>query len=191
MDDLRQVWQSQEVEEMKFSVEELRAKAAKFQRRVKNRNLRELLAAAIVVVWCGVGFWKTDQAAQRVISALLITGAAYVMWYIWTKAGAKSVPEDIGRAGCASFYRAELVRQRDLAGSVWKWYIGPIVPGIALAMIYGIVTAAPARRWVEIAWTVAVAALFWGVGWLNQRGARRLDRRIAELDRELGSAPAS
>ena len=31
MDDPRNLWQSQEVEEMKISVDELRAKAAKFQ----------------------------------------------------------------------------------------------------------------------------------------------------------------
>jgi hypothetical protein len=39
MDDLRNLWQKQEVEEVKMiSVDELRVKAAKFQSRIRWRN---------------------------------------------------------------------------------------------------------------------------------------------------------
>ena len=53
MDDPRNLWQTQEVEEMRISVEELRAKAAKFNGRIRWRNVREYVAALIVIVWGG------------------------------------------------------------------------------------------------------------------------------------------
>lgn len=198
MDDLRQIWQDQEVEEMKFSVEELRAEAAEFRRRFRERNLILLAAGPIMIVILTIVIVLTivliGPASLRYLHsmgwislALVTAGLLYVMWYVWTKAGVKSLPEDIGRVGSIDFYRAELVRQRDLAASIWKWYIVPLVPGIALFFVYMIENAAPAQRWGQVLLAAVTAAAFGAAIGGNQREARRLDRRIAELDRELQS----
>jgi len=171
---------------MKFSVQELRTKAAKFQRRISRRNLREYLAAVIVIVWCGVSFWKMPQMVPRIAFAWLIAAAIFYIGYLRRRGSARPVPEEMGGAACVSFYRGELARQRDLLHSVWKWVLGPVLPAVALLAAYNMASAAPAKRGQQLGYLLAEATLFAAIAWLNQRAARRLDRRIAELDREVG-----
>jgi hypothetical protein len=184
MDDLRTLWQSQEVKEMKFSVEELRAKAAKFQRGIRRRNLREYLAGLVVIVSFGVEFWNAKHMVPRIALASLIAGVIFYIWYLRQKGSGMLLPANMGRADCVGFYRNELERQRDLLHSIWKWAFGPIIPGVALLAIYSITSVAPARRWQQVGYVLLEAAIFSTVVWLNMRAARRLDRRIAELERE-------
>jgi hypothetical protein len=188
MDDPRNLWQSQEGEEMTISVDELRAKAAKFQSRIRWRNWREQAACLFVIVAFGAGFLKMPQIVPRISCALIVVGAIYIAWHIRRWGAPQSLPADMGRANCAGFYRGELARQRDLLRSVWKWYLGPMIPGLGLFVVYGIWIAPPGRRWFPVVYAVATAAFFWAIGWLNRRAARQLESQIAELDRELSGA---
>ena len=55
---------------MRISVEELRAKAAKFNSSIRWRNVREYVAALIIIVWVGTGLWKvTDTRRAHCIRA--------------------------------------------------------------------------------------------------------------------------
>ncbi|MGB8769425.1 MAG: hypothetical protein WCC92_07420 [Candidatus Korobacteraceae bacterium] len=170
---------------MRISVEELRAKAAKFNKRIRRRNIREYVAAVIVIGWAGMVLWRTPYTVERIGFALIIAGAIYYMWYLKKWAAPKSVPADMGRADCVRFYQSELERQRDLLRSVWKWALGPIIPGMTLLCVYLIVVPPSGHRWVSVANLMFQAAALSGLVWLNLRAARRLDRRIKELDREL------
>jgi hypothetical protein len=182
MDDLRDIWQSQEVEEMKMSFEELRAKASKFQKRIRWRNLREQVACGVVIISFAAMGLKVPATVPRVSFGLIIAGAIYVAWHIQVWGMALALPADLGRASCLEFHRRELERQRDLLRNVWKWYLGPLVPGLALFVIWGIVVAPPERRWFPVAFAIFSAASFGLIGWLNRHAARRLDRQIEELD---------
>jgi hypothetical protein len=187
MNDPRDLWQSQEVEEMKIPVEELRAKAAKFQSRIHWRNAREYVAALVVIATFGRALWKNPHIVPRIASALIVAGAIYIVWHLWKSGAPKFLPADMGRVDCVRFYRRELERQRDLLRSVWKWYIGPLIPGMALSFIYAVAIAPADRRWHRVVGGAVLAAFIWIIGWMNQRAAGRLDGRIAELDREAGS----
>jgi hypothetical protein len=188
MDDPRNIWQTQEVEEMRFSVEELRAKADKFQRRIWRRNLREYLAALFVIVFFAATYWNTHQVVPRIAFAWIIAWSVFYIWYMWRWGSATPVPANMGNAACVGFYRNELARQRDLLRSVWRWVVLPIVPGLALLAIWKFVSARPEKLWQEVGWLLFEIALLAIVAWLNVRAARRLDRRISELDRERASA---
>ncbi len=185
MDDFRNLWQDQEVEEMRISVDELRVRAAKFQSRIRWRNVREQAAGLLAAVAFGAMCVKSPQTVPRIACALIAAGAIYIAWHIQVRGVPKSLPADMGRANSIGFYRSELERQRNLLSSIWKWYLGPLIPGMGLLIIYGIVTAAPGRRWFPIVYAVSACAFFWLVDWINQRAARRLSGQIAELDREL------
>ncbi len=185
MDEFRNLWQNQEVEEMRISVDELRAKAAKFQSRIRWRNVREQVACLFVIVFFGAICVKTPQTVPRISDALIVAGAIYVAWHIQVWGAPKSLPADMGRANCVGFYRRELERQRDLLSGIWKWYLGPLIPGMALLVTYAIVAAPPHRRWFPVVYAVAAAAFFWIIGRMNQRAAQRLSGQIAELDSEV------
>jgi hypothetical protein len=84
-----------------------------------------------------------------------------------------------------TFYRSELVRQRDLLQSVWRWYLLPFVPGF-IVTITGRVLQQGAP-WSRLIGTLAVVAgLMWVVWWGNQRAAARLQERIDALDEPDG-----
>ncbi len=172
---------------MRISVEELRAKAAKFSKRIRRRNVREYVAGVIAIAWAGIYFWRIPHLVERIALALLIAAVIYSMWYLKKWAPPKSLPADMGRADCVRFYQSELERQRDLLRSIWKWGLGPFIPGMTLICVYFVVVPPSGHRWVSVANAVFQAAVFSVLGWLNLRAARRLDRRIEELDRELGS----
>jgi len=171
---------------MRISIEELRVKAAKFNRLIRWRNVREYVAALIVIVWAGAGLWKVHDPVERIAFALLMAGAAYYMWHLKKWGSAMSLPTDMGRTDCVRFYQSELARQRDLVGGIGKWAIGPMIPGLALLNTY-LILFPPTNRRFSVVSAVFQAALISTIGWLNLRAARRLDRRIKELDRELGS----
>lgn len=166
---------------MKISIAELRAKAAKFQNRIRRRNLREQVACLLAIIIFGWSFIKAPAPAPRIGFGLIVAAATYIAWHLRAKATPKALPSDIGSANCLEFYRRELQKQRDLLQDIWKWYLGPLIPGMTLLVIWGVLTAPPARRWFPSAYAVFCVALFWAIGQLNFRAARQLDRQIEDL----------
>lgn len=182
MEDLRDIWQNQETEVMKLSIAELRAKAMKFQKGIRLRNLREQVACIFVIISFAGAYRMIPLTIPRISFALIIAGTVYVAWYLQARGAAPALPAEMGRSNCIDFYRRELEKQRDLLRNVWKWYLGPLIPGMALFVSWSIVIARPERRWFPIAFAAFCAVVFWGIGWLNDRGARHIDRQIRELN---------
>jgi hypothetical protein len=181
MPEFRDLWQRQELEEMKMSVEELRARASKLQKRIQWRNLREQLASGIVVVWFASMSMKVSATVPRTSFGLIIAGAIYTAVHLYVWGEVRPLPSEPGSQSCIDFYRCELERQRDLLRSIWKWYLGPLIPGLALFVGWGIVTSPPERRWLPELFAFVCVACFWAVARVNSRAARRFDRQIKEL----------
>jgi hypothetical protein len=173
MDDLRNLWQNQEVEAMKISITELRAKAAAVEGRIRQRNLREQVACLLVLIGLGWLFFRPSPLVPRISFALMMAGAIYVAWHLQVKGAAKVLPSQLAGASCVEFYRRELEKQRDLARNVWKWYLGPLIPGMALLVIWG------RRNTLPFA-TLSVVA-FWTIDRMNRRAARSLEQQIDDL----------
>ena len=79
----------------------------------------------------------------------------------------------------SSSTRAELVRQRDLAGDSWG-YLLPFVPGVTLSLLGGALQQRPASQVIALA--VFGLALFLAVAWLNAFTARKRQMEIDALD---------
>lgn len=184
-DNIQQVWQSQPTEGVRMSTEQLQAGATQFQRRIQRRNLREYLASAAVVLFFAYQFRHGGDPLACVGAALLIAGTLYVAWSLHAKGSSRSLPGDAGLMSLIEFQRRELVRQRDLLRSIWRWYLGPLVPGFAL-LIFAFGRANPAHYpfmgLVIAVYVAVVAAVFFGIAMLNKIAARRLQRQIDELD---------
>jgi Flp pilus assembly protein TadB len=183
-DNLKNLWQGQNVEPIQMSLEELRRKAQKFQNTIRNRNLREYIAAAIVLPAFSWLLWRFP--ALRVGCILILAGTLYVMYHLHTKGSAKVVPEDLALDTCLAFHKRELERQRDLVRDVWKWYLLPFAPGL-IAMVAEPLLRLPPVGWVR-AWPfiLVCAAMFYLVWQLNKQAADKLQRQIDELELQSG-----
>jgi hypothetical protein len=183
--DIRNVWQGQRVEGIPMSIDEIRVKAQKFQRKIGRRNLREYLAGLIVVIFFGYSLWRNPDTVTRVGFVLIIAAIFYVMYQLHHRGSARGPAAGMGSASWLEFHRRELERQRDLVRSVWSWYLGPMIPGWVILMV-GMARTNPGhlrRPGLSLAVFNLVAALvFLWIGRLNHRAARRLQRQIDELD---------
>ena len=179
-DDLKNVWQNQTVEANQMSLDEIRRKAGKFQKRIRNRNLREYAASVLVIAAFGYYVWRFPEV--RLGSGLIIAATLYMVYQLHTRGAAKTIPAALGLGTCLDFHRRELELQRDLLRDIWKWYLLPFVPGL-LAFVAVPVMHLPPGKWLRtVPFILLCAVVFYGIGSLNQRAARRLQWQIDELD---------
>ena len=183
--DIRKLWHDQGEEPVKMSLDDIRRKAQRHGRTIRRRNGIEYVAAAFASAIFGYYILHFHEWFLRIGSGLVIAGAAYMVFQLHRRGSAASAPADLGLTSGLDFYRKELERQRALLSSVWRWYLGPFVPGLAVITL-GAAIANPAHS--PYAWMFAgsyagvVALAFWLVARLNQRCADGLQRQIDELD---------
>lgn len=180
-DDLMRLWKTQ-TEERPMMLSEIRSKATKFERQIRWRNLLEYGAAVIVVGAFSRLLWIGQHELVRVGAGLIVLATLYVVYRIHRDGSVTGMPEDVALTTCRDFHRGQLVRHRDLLRSIWTWYLLPFVPGL-LFLLIGRAAADPSRAFRVAMSAIVCVLMFLGIGWLNQRAARRLDREIDALER--------
>jgi hypothetical protein len=178
-DDPRNLWQSQKSDEVTITLEQVRARAARFEKRIRRRNFREYAAGVVVIVFFTVACWLRHlHGWQLAPPALLIAGMIYVMFQLHRRAAVHSVPADADTRTLIAFHRRELERQRDAARRVWNWYLAPFLPGFAAFTAEAwIASGVTTRLGVGVGAIVLVLAGVWA---LNQHAARKLENKIQE-----------
>ena len=177
-DELQDLWQGQNPEPFRISLEEIRRKAEKLQKRVRWRNLREYVSCLVAIAVCMPWLWKLPNPIMRLGSGVMIVSMLYVIWQLYRRGSSREITGD-----CLEFHRRELERQRDAVASIWRWYLGPMVPPIVIWTVGSVVYNRSARHlWFVAGFSVICALFFYWVGRLNQRAARCLQRQIEELD---------
>lgn len=183
--DIRKLWHEQGEEPFKISLEEIRGKARKYERKIRWRNAVEYVAIAAVVVFFGLSMLRLDNTLMRVGEGLCIVGGLYVAYQLHRRGSARAVPGDMALTSCIDFRRRELERQRDYLQGSWSWYLGPLIPGMVVIMLGGAM-ANPGhlrhpRLFIAAYAGVCALAFFW-VRQLHRRCARKLQGQIDELD---------
>jgi hypothetical protein len=183
--ELKELWQSQKTEGVRMSVAEMQASAGKFQRRIQGRNAREYVASAVMVVFFGFEFWRAGDLLVRTGFALLIAGLCTLAWQLHVRGSWSPLPADAGLSSYVEYKRRELVRQRDALNSVWRWYLGPLVPGMAVLLL-AFFRANPGHlkhpAFIVVPEAIFFAAVSFVIAKLNSNAARRLQKEIDELD---------
>src|SRR5580704_7408993 len=122
MTDPRSLWQGQEVEQVTLTVDEVRSRAARFERRIHQRNVREYAVGAFFIAVFSGQLWRA-HGWHSAPAALLIAGIVYVLFQLHRRTSVRPLPADVGIRGSIEFHRMELERQRDAMHATWRWYL--------------------------------------------------------------------
>jgi uncharacterized membrane protein (DUF485 family) len=180
-------WTAEGADARFTQADELVRKRTEFERRIRRRNLIEYAAGGFMVPVFAWLAWNTARAGEMVVTLgwlLSIAGMAVVLTSLYHRAS--NLPHR-PEVDCRSHLRSQLEHQRQALASVPRWYLAPLVPGVALVLVG---STLPMAR--DLGWGVALAgiavpaaivgAIFAGIAWLNRRAARLLEIEIADLD---------
>lgn len=177
--DLQALWQSQPAHE-RISFDEIRLTAERLERRVARRNLREYVAAVIVVLVFGWAALTAPSAIFRIGAGLTVAAAVLVVYLLRRWGTARTLSSDLALTSALEFVRVQLERQRDVLRGVWWWAMLPFVPGLLLMQI-GLALDQPRRLTSVIVWGVMMIVLMVALHALNRRAAGRIQQRIDRL----------
>lgn len=177
---MQQLWQQQPAEGMRMSIDEIRRRAVKFEKRIIWRNAREYIAGGIGMALMAYFLVRAHDSLSRAAFGLLIAGTAYALFHLYLKGRPGTASEQVG-AQCANFFLDELERTRKLVNNLW-WYLGPLVPGMLLLTVASARLRPQPMALLGLAiGDLFIAAAFVFVIRLNKRAARCLQKQIDEL----------
>jgi hypothetical protein len=180
---VQELWQSQPVEVTKMSVEEIRRRSGKFERKIRWRNIREYVASLMAAALMGYFYITANDVTSRVTFALFIVAMLWIVIALHRMGSARRTPVDVDTLTTQQFYRAELERQLAVVKNVWWWYLAPMVPGMVGCTIAYLMKAHHHGTWAGLAFMDGLfVAAFYVVWKLNMRAARCLERMIKDLD---------
>lgn len=188
-DPAKQAWQASVAIVGEPPLEEVRASADKFYRTIRRRNLVEYTACVVVIVGFAVNIVTLPHILHKIGSALVILAAIYAPWQLHRRASAVRT-ETSGTMPTYTHLRHQLVRQRDALKGLFWWYVLPFLPGMALVFLgHGYdpeMNAAGPPIWMRWLIFAGLLAILGFIVWLNRLGARRLQKRIDEIDALTG-----
>jgi hypothetical protein len=176
---LKSLWQSQPVTTEVMPFERLEHAAVGFRRLILRRNLQEYIAGLFVIAAFGYFAWTLPMPLVRIGCVLEVLGGLFVMFQLHRHASIGELPAERLALPYLSYYREQLVRQRDLLRSVWLWYIGPLVPGFCV-MFWGMAQPNPADFPWQITAVIIVPCMV--VIAMNVRVAKQIQGEIDKLD---------
>lgn len=180
---LSALWTAQTVQPRALPAEEIHRRHAALERRVGRRNLIEYLSAGLMIV-AVVGFVLLDVrlgafGAGTIGLILLGIGGGVVAWQLHRRTGGRTAID--GAQPSIDAYRDSLMRERDALASVARWYIGPMVPGMAVIYAGAFLKVPPGGRLLVIALAAVTAiAMAWVIR-INRRGADAIDAELQNL----------
>lgn len=173
------LWQSGAAEIAPLPIAEIKRRAGKLSDSIARRNRREYIAIGIVVIVFALYAIFLPGSLLKIGSLLVGAGAIVVGWQL---ARRSSRPDpDAEAADVRTYYRARLVTEEHMLAQVGRWYLAPLIPGLAvfLAGIARVANLSPLSFAILVA---AHALVFLGIWWLNRRTAAMLRDQIARID---------
>jgi hypothetical protein len=183
--DPRFLWKEQPFEPFRLSPEQARDHARRFQRKIRWRNLFEYLGAIWVIGVFGSYAVLASAVVARAGAILVVLGTLFVVYRLHTRGSSRTPPPDAVATSCLEFHRRELERQHTLVSTVWRWYLGPFLPGLFLLLAESAVRASDPAHLLKLGVFAAVCALiFLAVAKANQMAARQFEEELRALAAE-------
>lgn len=175
--DIQRLWRGQPREEQVMSIDEIRSRAERFEKKVRRWGLQGGILFASIIVVESWQVWRETELPERVGDLLTMAALVYVAYLYRPYMATQTMPSGLGLTSSVDFYRTQLARRRDLASHPWR-YLVLFVPGVGLSL-FGDALTRPVFQTAAIA-AFGVALFLWAA-WVNGRTARKLQREIDEL----------
>ena len=174
------IWEDQPRERQQILLEEIHAKAQRFETRMQRRKtIGPALFILLVISNTVEVLWPGQNIMERTGDFLTLAALFYIAYEYRKHARFAWRPERLALTNCVEFYRARLTHERDLARQSRR-YLLPFVPGIGLSVLSGVLDeAVPASRLIVFA--ALGASLFLGIAWWNAHTARKLQEEMDAL----------
>jgi len=176
--EILRLWQKQASDERMMPLDEIRTKAERLDTKTRRWRVVTAVLVLLLVIVEAWQVWRGEEMLERAGDLLTIVAFVYVA-YRFRKHRLAAPPVAMGRTSCVDFYRAELVRQRDLAKDSWG-YLLPFVPGVALALFGSGFRDRPMSQ--AMALVAFGIVLFLGIAWWNAHTARKLQSEVDGLE---------
>lgn len=135
VDDVRALWQSQQVEGGRMSASDVHRKSEELQQKVRRRSTAMYLIGAanagfpLILMWFLPGL--------RLGLGYLVFTAVMLVFYVRRRSAVRVISPDMTVAQGRTFYRHLLERERDFQRNSARWFtIGPALNIIVLTLVY-------------------------------------------------------
>jgi hypothetical protein len=176
--ELLSLWQQQTRDQPMMPPDDTRTQAERLDARARRRRVITVVVFILLLIKGALEVWIQTETLERAGDLLMMAALVYVA-YRYRKWRLAAPPVALGSTTCVDFYRAELVRQRDLSKDSWG-YLLPFVPGVALALFGGGLEDRPTSHMIAL---VALGVgLFLGIAGWNAHTVRKLQHEIDARD---------
>jgi len=192
MTDVKTVWQNQAIEENDMiTLSDIRARADKFQSRIRLRNVVFYIYALFNIA-ASIWLIASGRLSAFLYPMLLMIAAhLWVLWQVNRHIGARHEPGQMGGRPALDYYRDELKRQVSGLSRAGLWYIAPFMPPYLweLAIWQQRIEACAAAtamppNYVLFLFSIGGAIFFWTAVWLAfSRTALKLQLQLEQLKR--------
>ena len=176
--EILRLWEQQSREEQIMPLDDIRTKAERLDKKTRRWRWATAVLFALLLIQLALEVWIQEGILEKAGDLLLMVALVYTA-YRYRKQRLAAPPVALGRTNCIDFYRAELVRQRDLSLDSWGFLL-PFVPGFALALLDGVFEARTTSQLIAL--VAGFVGLFLGIAWWNAHTARKLQSEIDTLD---------
>jgi hypothetical protein len=176
--ELLRLWEQQSREEQIMPPDDVRAKAERLDRNTRRWRMATAVLLALLLVKGALEVWSQEGMLENAGDLLLMAALVYTA-YRYRKQRLAAPPAGLGRTNCVDFYRAELVRQRDLSQDSWG-YLLPFVPGLTLALLDGVLEVRTTSQLIAL--VAGFVGLFLGIAWWNAHTARKFQNEMDALN---------
>lgn len=184
--DVRDVWQNQNLESFRMTLDEIRKKNELLDGRIRRRNSIGYAIGFFEIVWFSIFVFIVPNLVHRIGYFLLALGCGYMVYQLLLnqlqKRAAVIRAAKMGNAASIEFYRAELERQRDFhRGS--RFWSRLVMLALGPLLFFGFAIAHPqSDRFLWLVVSALLLVLLVRAVPLNLRRARKYQAQINEID---------
>ncbi len=184
--ELKNIWKNApEKEHIQFDqhkiLNDMNLELKKIDNSLKWRNIREIGVGIFLIVLFGMRFFSAQSGLEKLGILLIILATLFIIYKLVTVRNSKqSIDHSISIKDQLLQTRNYLKREQNLGKNILYWYILPIVIPLII-MSLGCYGLSP----FGVIYLLSIGALSYFMYYLNQRGVKKLDPYITQIEEKI------